>query len=309
MLRAALVAAGRSPRLRRLAEAAPPVRAVVDRFVAGETLADGLAATRWLARTGRHASLDHLGESVTDATAARQAAKAYHEALAAIAAEDLPAGISVKPTHMGLAHEPDLAAELLDDLAATSGRVGAHLTLDMEGSDVTEATIGLVERLRGAGHHHVGCAVQSMLRRTISDVERLMSAPGGPASVRLCKGAYAEPAGIAHPNRADVDAAYRAAAARLLATPGSFPRFATHDAALLAYCRTEAARAGRARGDYELQMLYGVREPLQRELVRDGERVCVYVPYGTEWYPYFMRRLGERPANLVFFGRALLGRR
>lgn len=309
MWRAALRAAARSPRLRAVAEQAPPARAVVERFVAGETLGEGLTAVRWLARRGRYASLDHLGESVTSAGAAREAAKAYHEALEALAARGVGAGISVKPSHMGLGVDAELAVELLDGVATAAARAGAHLTLDMESSDVTEATLRLVERLRAAGHDHVGCAVQAMLHRTTTDVERLMGAPGGPASVRLCKGAYAEPARLAHPRGAAIDAAYRAAAARLLATPGSFPRFATHDDRLIAFVREEAARAGRGRGDYELQMLYGVREPLQRELVRDGERVCVYVPYGTEWYPYFVRRLAERPANAAFLLRALAARR
>lgn len=281
---------------------------MVDRFVAGETLADGLRAVRSLARAGMVASLDHLGEAVTGEADAWEAAKAYQEALEAIKAEGLPAGVSVKPTQMGLDLDPELAFGLLDDVATVARSAGVHVTLDMERSTVTEATIRLVERLRKAGHHHVGCAVQTMLRRTPTDVERLMNAAGGPASLRLCKGAYAEPAEVAHRRRRDVDAAYRACAVRLLEHADAFPRFATHDDALVSFVREQAARRGRRRGkDYELQMLYGVREPLQQALAREGERVCVYVPYGTEWFPYFSRRIGERPANVRFFLRALVG--
>ncbi|MDQ3974319.1 MAG: proline dehydrogenase family protein, partial [Actinomycetota bacterium] len=176
-------------------------------------------------------------------------------------------------------------------------------TLDMEASDVTEVTVALVERLLAAGHRDVGCALQAYLRRTPGDVERL-SALG--ASLRLCKGAYAEPPAVAHQRRAEVDASFATLADWLL-EHGSYPRLATHDDRLVDRARNTAARLGRGRDDFEFQMLYGVRPRLQDALVRDGYRLRVYVPFGDQWYPYFMRRLAERPANLVFFLRALRG--
>jgi len=305
-LRTPLIAASESPWLRRQVEGSRAMRAVVDRYVAGESLDEGLAAASDLAARGLDTTLDHLGEAVTSATRARAAAKAAQESLDAIDAEGLSAGISVKPTAMGLRLDPELAFGLLSELAESSGRIGVHLTVDMEGSDTTEATVQLVERLRASGHAHVGIALQSMLRRTLSDVERLMGAPGGPASVRLCKGAYAEPRDRAYATRAEIDAAFRAGVERLLATPGSYPRIATHDHRLLAFTLRRARELGVPREAFEVQMLYGVRTELQQRLADHGCRVCVYVPYGTEWYPYFMRRLAERPANLQFFARSLL---
>ncbi len=305
-LRTALIAASESPWLRRRIEGSRAMRAVVDRYVAGDTLEEGIAAVSELATQGLDATLDHLGEAVTSTTRARAAAKAAQESLDAIEAEGLTAGISVKPTAMGLRLDPELAYALLSELAESSGRIGVHLTVDMEGSDTTEATVQLVERLRADGHHHVGIALQSMLRRTLSDIERLMGAPGGPASVRLCKGAYAESRTLAYADRAGIDAAFRAGTERLLATPGSYPRIATHDHRLIDFTLQRARALGVDRDAFELQMLYGVRSELQRRLAEAGARVCVYVPYGTAWYPYFMRRLAERPANLQFFLRSLV---
>jgi proline dehydrogenase len=174
----------------------------------------------------------------------------------------------------------------------------------MEDSEVTEATIALVEQLQVAGHSYVGCAVQSYLHRTLGDVQRLSTAG---ASLRLCKGAYAEPAEIAYQSRDQVDAAYARCADYLLQN-GHYPRFATHDHRLIAYIRRSAAAAGRRKDDFEFQMLYGIRTKLQDELVAAGYPVRVYVPFGEQWYPYFMRRLAERPANVAFFLRALVSR-
>jgi proline dehydrogenase len=215
--------------------------------------------------------------------------------------EDLDAGVSVKPTQMGLHVSEHLCRELLAELAGAAERAGAHVTLDMEGSAVTEATVALVEHLHAAGHGNVGCAVQTYLHRTPDDLERL-SRVG--ASLRLCKGAYAEPAEIAHRRHADVDAAFAAGTAYLF-RDGTYPRLATHDDRLIDHAKTLAVRMGLGRGAFEFQMLYGVRPSLQDALIRDGWRLRVYVPFGTEWYPYFTRRLAERPANLAFFLRAL----
>lgn len=307
MLRSVLLWASASPSLQRQITTTSLTRSLALRFVAGETLDDGLAAARTLAARGRSVTLDYLGESVTDPREARAAAGVVRQALRRVGMEGLPAGMSVKPTQMGLGLPGDpegtLCRELLDDVAGIAGRIGAHVTLDMEGSDVTEATVRLVEDLQAAGHHNVGCALQSYLHRTPGDVCRL-SAWG--ASLRLCKGTYDEPASIAYSARQQVDQAYDECAAWLLAH-GTYPRLATHDHRLIARARDHASLLGVSPGDFEFQMLYGVRTGLQDELVRHGYRLCVYVPFGSQWYPYFMRRLAERPANLLFFLRALRG--
>jgi proline dehydrogenase len=302
VLREALIRASESAWLRRQLTARALPRAIALRFVAGETVNDGLAVTRALVRAGKTVTLDYLGESVTDADEARAASRCVLEALDRVAQEGVPAGVSVKPTQMGLRISHALCVELLDEICTAAGRLGEHVTLDMEGSDVTEATVRLVERLRGAGHD-VGCAVQAYLHRTRADVERLTAAG---ASLRLCKGAYAEPPAIAYQERTEVDRSYASLAEYLLAE-GVYARLATHDDALIARAQNVAARLGLARDAFEFQMLYGVRPALQDALVRDGWRLRVYVPFGDQWYPYFMRRLAERPANLAFFLRALRG--
>ncbi|HWB70711.1 MAG TPA: proline dehydrogenase family protein [Egibacteraceae bacterium] len=303
LLRGVLVGASRSGVLRRQVTGRAATRNLALRFVAGDTLDDGLHAARRLARQDRTVTLNSLGEEVADPAQARAGAKTYLETLARVGEEGLPAGVSVKPTQLGLDVAPQLCLELLAEVAAAADQIGAHVTLDMEGSPVTAATIALVERLHAAGHRHVGCALQAYLRRTPGDVERL-SALG--ASLRLCKGAYAEPPAVAHQRRAEVDASFATLADWLL-EHGSYPRLATHDDRLVDRARNTAARLGRGRDDFEFQMLYGVRPRLQDALVRDGYRLRVYVPFGDQWYPYFMRRLAERPANLVFFLRALRG--
>ena len=302
MLRTLLIKAGESDRLRRIVSGWRPTRAVVAKFVAGESLEDGLAAVRTVAQTQRTATLDYLGEAVTEAGAAKAAAGVYHEALERIGAEGLDCGISVKPTQMGLLLDPQLARDLLAALCADAARAGVHVTLDMEDHEVTDATIELVEELRaGRPDLDVGCAVQAYLHRTRADVERLSKAG---ASLRLCKGAYAEPDGIAYQGREAIRESYLTSAAYLL-RHGTYPRFATHDDVLITRVRDDARRAGVPIDSWELQMLYGVRPSLQRQLAAEGLRMRVYIPFGEQWYPYFMRRLAERPANLAFFLRAL----
>ena len=302
-MRTALLRASESRSLRKQVEGRALTRTIADRFVAGDDLADGLATARQLARTGRESTLDYLGESVTDVGEVRAAAEVYMAALDGIAAEGLPCGVSIKPTQMGLHLDPALCGELLGRIVAFADEIGAHVTLDMEGSDVTESTVALVEDLRGSGYRNVGCAVQAYLHRTEDDCRRL-SAAG--ASLRLCKGAYAEAADVAYQGREEVRASY-ARCAELLLDEGAYPRFATHDDVLVDRIRNWCARHRIPAHRYEFQMLHGIREPLQRALVRDGYRVRVYVPFGAQWYPYFMRRLAERPANVAFFLRALLG--
>lgn len=304
MLRTLLISASDSDRLRRWVTRLGPTREIAYRYVAGDVLNDAITAVRALAHDGRTATIDYLGEAVTTGQEARAAADTYLRALDTIREHGLPAGVSVKPTQMGLGFDDALCAELLGRIAAAAATAGVHVTLDMEGSDVTEATVTLVEKLHGAGHRHVGCAVQAYLHRTEDDIRRL-SALG--ASLRLCKGAYAEPEAIAWQSRADVRDAF-ARAADLLLHSGSYPRFATHDDVLIDRVKTAAARRGVGRDAFEFQMLYGVRPTLQAALVRDGYRLRVYVPFGEQWYRYFMRRLAERPANLVFFLRALRDR-
>ena len=303
MLRAALIRAGESPVLRRQATQRGLIRTLAMRFVAGETLDDGLRVARLLAAQGKSVTLDYLGESVTAEGEARAAAAVVLEALERMGAESLPGGVSVKPTQMGLHLDERLCAALLGDIVAAADAIDAHVTLDMEGSDVTEATAGMVEHLLAEGHPNVGCALQAYLRRTFDDVMRLTRAG---ASLRLCKGAYAEPATIAYQSRKDVDLNFARIAEWLLAH-GRYPRFATHDDRLIERIRHVARRDGRPSDSFEFQMLYGVRTRLQDELVADGWRLRIYVPFGDQWYPYFMRRLAERPANVLFFLRALRG--
>ncbi len=319
MLRTALIKASESQWLERQISGRRITRDLTLRFVAGETLEQGLEVTRELASTGRTVTFDYLGEAVNTEAEARGAAKMYLEAIDRIGEEGLPCGVSVKPTQMGLGFAPALCLELLADIAAATERLpdtstdpahpshDAHVTIDMEGSNVTEATIKLVEDLHAAGHTNVGCAVQAYLHRTRADVERLSSLASGGASLRLCKGAYAEPATIAYQSRPEVSRSYEECADYLL-QHGRYPRFATHDDVLIDYIRNRAAQLGKDRSEFEFQMLYGIRTPLQQALVRDGYRVRVYVPFGDQWYPYFMRRLAERPANLTFFLRALVSR-
>lgn len=300
LLQRALIAAADSTALERQATSRTLTRRIAMRFVAGETLDDGLAAVRAVAARGVTATLDFLGEAVTDEATARSAQATILAAIDRITAEGLPSGVSVKPTQMGLHVDADLAFELV---AGIAGAADLRVNLDMEGSDVTEPTLVLCERLRDAGHANIGCAVQSYLRRTRADVERLTAAG---ASVRLVKGAYAEPPEVAYQRDTEVDANFARCAAWLLAH-GHHPRIATHDRALIDGAKRVAIREGLAPDGFEFQMLYGVRRELQDELVRAGWRLRIYIPFGAQWYPYFVRRLAERPANLLFFLRALAG--
>ena len=303
MVNSLLVKASEAPRLERLVTRARPARALAMRFVAGDSLASGLDAAERLAASGRRSTMDFVGEKVASEDDAHAAAETYHHVLDGIESRGLPAGISIKPTQLGLMRWPELSAELVDRIAKRAADVGVHVTIDMEDSTTTEATVQLVEAVQRAGHAHVGCAVQSYLHRTEADVMRLSEAG---ASVRLCKGAYAEPAHLAYQHRAEVDASFRRCTTRLL-EHGTYPRIATHDDALITHTIDEARRLGRGPEDVEFQMLYGIRDELQQRLVDEGYRVCVYVPFGDRWYAYFMRRLAERPANILFFARALGG--
>lgn len=303
VLRRALIAASESDALERQATTRSVSRRIAMRFIAGETLDDGIGAVRDVAARGCTATLDFLGEAVTDTDDARRAQAAILTACERIGDESLPSGISIKPTQMGLGFDPDLAFELIGGIAAEAKQFDGHVNIDMEGSGTTEATVALCERLREVGHDNVGCALQSYLRRTQADVERL-TATG--ASLRLIKGAYDEPPEVAYQDAVQVDASFERSMEWLL-TNGTYPRIATHDEALIEKTKRTAIRLGRSPDDFEFQMLYGVRTPLQTHLVAAGWRMRVYIPFGAQWYPYFMRRIAERPANMVFFLRAVAG--
>ena len=310
MLRRMLLAAADNDRLRHLATTAPVARGVARRFVAGETLDEAMAVVADRNAAGLAVTLDHLGEAVDDPTASRQAVDVYVHTLDAVGKRGLDASVSVKASQFGLARDPDRCRTLVGEIADAAARAGTHLTIDMEGSALTAATVDLVLALRDEGHDHVGCAVQAYLHRTPDDVDRLLATG---ASLRLCKGAYDEPADIAHQDREAIRDAYVHVAGQMLeagAAGGGRPRFATHDHLLLHRVRAEVARRGLRDDAYEVQTLYGVRPDWELELVRRGVAVRVYVPFGTRWYPYLVRRMAERPANLQLFLRALVsGRR
>lgn len=303
MLRWALSQAADSSALSDLTRRSTIARRVVDRYIAGESTAEGLAAAQALADVGIDLTLDHVGEFVTHLDQAHAAADVYRELLDRIGDDALPAGVSVKPTQLGLLLDREVCTSLIADLAKRAHDADVHVTLDMEDHTVTETTVELVEGAHAAGFDNVGCAVQAYLHRTAEDVRRLTSIG---ASMRLCKGAYAEPNHVAYQRKVDVDRNYLELA-RYLVAEGIEPRFATHDHQLVAAIKREAALLGRDRSTYEFQMLYGVRPDMQRALVADGYRLRVYLPFGVEWFSYFTRRLAERPANLIFFARALAG--
>lgn len=301
----ALLAASRSDALRRIVEGWGPARRVAERFVAGDTLEDALTVVRELEVRGAFATLDELGEAVTDEATARRHAGAAVDALEHVGREGLDASVSVKPTALGLDVDTGLCHELTARVCRRAAAAGTHVTLDMEGSAYTQRTVDLVVSLRADGHDNVGCALQVALHRTLDDVRRLT---GLGASVRLCKGAYAEPPDIALQDPVDIARAF-VRAAEVVLDGDTRGRFATHDHRVIARIAAAARERGVDQDDYELQLLLGVREPLQQRLLTHGHDVRVYVPFGSEWYPYLTRRLAERPANLALLLRALLGPR
>jgi proline dehydrogenase len=273
---------------------------MVARFVAGQELSAALAAIGTLRDRGFATTLDVLGESVASATAARMAGDRYIETLDALADRGLERNVSLKLTQMGLDVDEGLCLETVGRIAARAQELGAFVRIDMEQHTKTDATLRVLRQVRGI-NPDTGVVIQAALRRSESDVEALI-AEG--CSVRLCKGAYKEPASLAFVDRAEVDENYGRLMERLLVA-GTRPALATHDARLIGRAVDIAKRNGIARDAYEFQMLYGVRRDLQERLLGAGYRVRVYVPYGAEWYPYFMRRLAERPANVAFLLRSL----
>jgi proline dehydrogenase len=305
MLRSALLAASRSRAVRAAIEAGP-FDPLVNRFVAGTTVEDALTAARRIT-ADRLVTVDHLGEDTTDRAQADATVAAYRTLLERLGDEGLAdrVEVSVKLSALGqsLAVDADkIALESARQICESAAAAGTTVTVDMEDHTTTDSTLGIVRDLR-VDHPWVGAVLQAQLRRTEGDCRALA---GSGSRVRLCKGAYDEPASAAF-RRGEVDRSFVRCLKVLMAGDG-LPMVATHDPRLVEIARYLAERHGRTADDYELQMLYGVRPRAQSELAAEGLRVRVYLPYGTEWFGYFMRRLGERPANLAFFARSLLTR-
>lgn len=296
MFRSLLIALSRNAPVRQIMERSTPGRRISSRFVAGLTIADALRVTADLNRQGFAVSLDSLGESVRTEVQARAAADVYHRLLDAIAVQQLNANVSVKLTGVGMDVSPGLAESTVEGIVARAATLGNFVRIDMEGSEYTEPTMALTEHLHARHPGAVGTVLQAYLYRTQYDTERLLEQG---IRIRLCKGAYKEPANLAFPQKADVDRNY-VKLMRTMLSSGTFCGIATHDPAMIAATERFAAQQGIARNRFEFQMLYGVQRELQRDLLRRGYGVRVYLPFGTDWYPYFMRRLAERPANVLF---------
>jgi proline dehydrogenase len=311
MLRSAILAAARDPRIESLVTHAPVSRSVVKRFVGGPDTASAVAASRHLVDDGLTVTLDHLGEDTTDRAQADAVAAAYVELLAALEEAGLTerlglltarAEVSVKLSAVGQALGADgekIALEHARTICAEARRVGATVTLDMEDHTTTDSTLEILRQLR-VDYPETAAVLQAYLHRTEGDCRDLAYAG---SRVRLCKGAYREPPSVAYQRRQEVDLSYVRCVKVLLEGAG-YPMFATHDPTLIAIATDRAAALGRT--GFEFQMLYGIRPDEQRRLARAGHTVRVYVPYGAQWYGYLMRRLAERPANLTFFARALV---
>jgi proline dehydrogenase len=267
------------------------------RFVAGETLDECIAVLRRLNEQGLYANTTLLGEGVLEPTETETVVSAYRTIIDRIADEQLRANVALKLTHLGLDISEELAHDNLRALVERAAERDGFIRIDMEQSQYVDATLRIFRRLREAGLERVGTVLQSYLYRTPSDLETLL--PLGP-NLRLVKGAYLEPESVAYPQKHDVDAAYASLLEQMLAGAGH-TAVATHDSALIQHTIRYAADNGIAKDRFEFQMLYGVRPSLQLDLVRRGYKVLVATPYGPEWYPYLMRRLGERPANILFF--------
>jgi len=277
-----------------------PGKALARRFVAGDNLDDAVRVARSLNGEGFVVSLDLLGEEVRNRDTAVAARDEYLECLESIAVEGLEANISVKLTQLGLNIDHALAGEAVDRLAVAAKAIGTTVTIDMEDSDHTAATVELYAKAQKT-HGNLGLALQAYLRRTPDDLSRLIPLGG---HIRLCKGAYVEPASIALRSKSEVDAAFAQQIRALMTSTGALPAIATHDQAMVDLTRDLARTRNQP---FEFQMLYGVRPTLQRELVAAGFPLRVYLPFGSQWYPYLTRRLAERPSNTWFFVRSVFG--
>ncbi|WP_040796119.1 proline dehydrogenase family protein [Nocardia higoensis] len=314
LLRPALLAAAASPRVERTVTSMRATRTLVDRFVAGTAEADALSATTALLNSGRWVTIDHLGEYTTDRAQARDNVEHYQRLIAALA--ELPAArhpgnvrpleVSMKMSALGQALPGDgerIALDHAREICASATDAGIAVTVDAEDHTTTDSTLAIVRELR-AEFPSVGTVLQAYLKRTEADC-REFAGPG--SRIRLCKGAYREPASVAFQRPSEVDDSYLRCL-RVLMSGSGYPMVATHDPAMIAAAGSYAEESQRGRTDFEFQMLYGIRDAEQSRLVTAGHRMRVYVPYGDRWYGYFMRRLAERPANLAFFLRALTSR-
>ena len=273
------------------------------RFVAGERLEDGIRVAHELTAEGKHAILDLLGEFVETESAAAAMADGVVDAIRAFTEVPEPRRLSVKPTQLGLGISTEVALRHMRRLAEEADRAGVLLCMDMEDHPRVDATLEMLETLHDEGHHHVSTVLQSYLRRTPYDLERLLARDPVP-ELRLVKGAYSEPASVAFPDKADVDRAYRDLLVRML-EGGGVVHVATHDEALIRFAQQRRAALSVPRERTSVQLLYGVKPRLQAQLTAEGESVGVYLPFGGDWYGYFTRRLAERPANLAFVLRGL----
>ena len=313
-VRPAILAASRWEGLRRAAERMPVTREVVGRFVPGETVERVLDSVAVLRDSGRYVSVDYLGEDVTDFDDADAAVQVYLDLIDELRRSSDPAGdgirpleVSVKLSALGQSLDRDgekIARENAWSICAAAQRAGVWVTVDAENHTTTDSTLSIVRDLR-ADFPWLGLVLQAYLRRTLGDCEEFAAAG---ARIRLCKGAYDEPASVAYRDRVAVTDSYLRCLRVLMAGSG-YPMVATHDPVIISAVSDMAGESSHGAGDFEYQMLYGIRDGEQRRLADAGNQVRVYVPFGTQWYGYFMRRLAERPANLVFFLRALAERR
>jgi len=311
VLRRMLLAASGSDRTRQLITSAPVTRGLVARYVAGETTADAVEVSRGLLGSGLLVTLDHLGEDTTEPEQAAAATAEYTGLLGQLAAAGLAEGgraeVSVKPTAVGLGlaeHGEKTATENIARICAAARDAGTTVTVDMEEHTRVDATLRIVTGLR-ADYPDLGCVLQAQLRRSAADCATLATAG---SRVRLCKGAYDAPDSVAFPTRHEVDRSYARCLRVLMNGPG-YPMLATHDRRLIQIAAAQAALAARPPESFEFQMLYGVRPAEQRRLASTGAQVRVYLPYGSDWYRYLVRRLAERPANVSFFLRSLASAR
>ncbi len=306
MFRSIFIALSENKRLRAFAERSRIGRRVSSRFVAGMTVEDALIATAAMNRLGMSVSIDNLGENVTNTGEARESAALYHELLDAIAERKLNANVSLKLTHMGLDVDEQLSRDIVDQLVAHAAKLQSFVRVDMEGSPYTDKTLQVVRDLhrRDGNAGRVGAVIQAYLYRSETDADSLCAER---IRIRLCKGAYKESPEIAFQKKEDVDANF-VKLMKILLKSGTYHGIATHDPkmidATIAFAKAERI----AFDKFEFQMLYGIRRDLQEKLVRDGWRMRVYIPFGTEWYPYLMRRLAERPANVLFILKNVLRR-
>jgi proline dehydrogenase len=275
------------------------------RFIAGETVEEAVTCVQDLRRQGLLLTLDYLGESVASAAAAAAAAADYVRIIDAIVKSGIERNISLKLTQLGLDVDRATAVDNMRRILEAADAHGFFVRIDMENSPYTEATLSIFETLWQQGHRQIGTVIQSYLKRSETDIRRL-NALG--SRVRLVKGAYKEPRDVAYQKKSEVDAAF-VELMRLLLDEGTYPAIATHDPDMIDTTKAYARGKGYANDRFEFQMLYGIRRDLQNALVRDGYRVRVYVPFGKQWYPYFMRRLGERPANVAFVLKGILSDR